>query len=499
MKNIEIALGFIAALLIFLFYLGYDVLPFLFLGILCCILYFFLDKKGLIKIGERERYSFNNKIGFEDIGGLAIAKKELQEALEFMLRVDEVRRLGIRLLKGILLTGPPGTGKTLMAKAASTYTNSAFIATSGSEFIEMYAGVGAQRVRNLFKNARDKAIKEKKKSAIIFIDELEVLGGKRGKNSSHLEYDQTLNQLLVEMDGLRNDTDISILVIGATNRADLLDDALLRPGRFDRQVKVELPDKQGRQQILELHTRNKPLASDVDLEIIAQDTFGFSGAHLENVANEAAILAMREGKKYICEKHFREAIDKVMLGEKLDKKLTKKEKYRVAVHEAGHALMSEGVRPGSVSYLTVSSRGNALGYTRQIPEKDFYLYTRKYLENQISILLAGAIAEEIILGSRSTGAGNDFKEAVKISKHIIFSGLSDLGIVVEDNLPKNLLNETVNNIIQNQEKIVSKYLERNKEILYRVINKLVDKENIKGEELRLLFKTDMAQHLEEVR
>lgn len=324
--------------------------------------------------------------------------------------------MGIRPIKGILLTGPPGTGKTLLAKAAAKYTNSSFIATSGSEFIEMYAGVGAQRVRNLFETARNLARKENKNSAIIFIDEIDILGAKRGTNESHHEYDQTLNQLLVEMDGIKSDGEINILVIAATNRPDLLDPALLRPGRFDRQVVVDLPDKSGRLQILKIHTKNKPLGEDVNLEAIAENTFGFSGAHLESLCNEAAILAMRDNSDVILQKHFVEAVDKVILGEKSDKKPAEEEIFRVSVHEAGHAIISEIVNPGSVATVTIVPRGKALGFVRQFDKEDTLIYTKEQLEKDIMVALGGTVAELLVLGNRSTGSVNDFEQAVHIAK-----------------------------------------------------------------------------------
>src|SRR5690606_32290083 len=274
---------------------------------------------------------------------------------------EHTRKLGIRPLKGILLAGPPGTGKTLLAKAAANYADAAFLAVSGSEFVEVYAGVGAQRVRRLFKQAKAAAVKEGKSCAVIFIDEIEVLGGRRGKHTSHLEYDQTLNELLVQMDGMMSDEGgVRVLVMAATNRPDLLDPALLRPGRFDRTVQVDMPDREGRFHILKIHTRRRPLADDVDLDLLAREMYNFSGAQIESVVNEAAIHAMRAGRDEIRLEDFKEAIEKVMMGERLDRKPRSEELERIAHHEAGHALISELVRPGSVSSITITSRGKAL-------------------------------------------------------------------------------------------------------------------------------------------
>ena len=270
------------AAIISLLVAGYDILPVLFLAALGIGLYVLTRNRGLVSNKSFDCHvgTGGYQISFKDIGGQDLAIQELREALDFIKNHHHMKHLGIRPIKGILLTGPPGTGKTLMAKAAANYTDAVFVATSGSEFIEMYAGVGAQRVRKLFNTAREGAKRQQKSNAIIFIDEIEILGGKRGQTSSHLEYDQTLNQLLVEMDGLRMDDDVQVLLIAATNRADMLDPALLRPGRFDRRVKVDLPDKDGRKVILNLHTRNKPLAGDVEIRCYRQRTFGFSGAHL---------------------------------------------------------------------------------------------------------------------------------------------------------------------------------------------------------------------------
>ncbi|KUK11949.1 MAG: Vesicle-fusing ATPase [Moorella sp. 60_41] len=482
----ELAAGGALGLLIFLLFQGYDVGPLLLLGGMGAGLYWLLDRKGMLPARSYAPYCPRQNISFEDIGGQAAAVQELKEALEFLRRSDQLHTMGIRPLKGILLSGPPGTGKTLMARAAATYTDAVFLAASGSEFIEVYAGVGAQRIRSLFREARSLARRAGKNRAIIFIDELEVLGGKRGSHASHLEYDQTLNQLLVEMDGLGTGEDTQILVIGATNRPDLLDSALLRPGRFDRHVKVELPDREGRLEILKLHTSNKPLGPDVNLEGIARETFGFSGAHLESVANEAAILALRANSPVIRQKHLQEAVDKVMLGEKIGRKPRKEELYRLAVHEAGHALVGELVQPGSVTRVTVASRGQALGYTRQKLE-DAYLYTREHLEGQLRICLAGAAAEDLLLGNRSTGSLNDFKEAVRLAKVIIVSGLSELGVVDEECLGREQMHRAAAEILKVQEKKVGELLLRHRDLLEEIAHRLLREETLKGETLRSLL------------
>ncbi len=485
----EISLGLAAALIIFALAAGYDIVPIFILALVGAALYFVAQNKGMIKKFDGDIDNAPaQQITFENIGGQETAVKELREALDFIIHHEKIKQLGIRPLKGILLTGPPGTGKTLLAKAAANYTDSVFKAASGSSFVEMYAGVGASRVRKLFNSAREKAKKTGKKSAIIFIDEVEILGAKRGQNSSHMEYDQTLNELLVQMDGMKVDDSVRVLVIAATNRIDMLDAALMRPGRFDRQVKVDLPDRSGRYEILKIHAQNKPLSPDVDLNVIAKETFGFSGAHLESLMNESAILAMREGCSEICCRHLQEAVDKVIMGEKLNRCPAKDELYRVAVHETGHALISEMVRPGSVAALTVTPRGGALGYMRQNNEnEDSYLHTREYLENQIAIMLAGAAAEEIVIGSRSTGSSNDFEKALKSAETIIKSGLSDLGIVDWNSLSQERKFNTAKDILSRQEKVVADYLSNQQKIVDQVVNKLLDLEKITGEELRMLI------------
>ncbi|KAF9122429.1 hypothetical protein BGX30_002016, partial [Mortierella sp. GBA39] len=382
-----------------------NVIPLIIAGLMIGGLLFMTNMRGGLTVGaasERKRKKGGpKKLTFEEIGGQDNAKQELREALDFLIRHDEIQKLGIRPLKGILLTGPPGTGKTLMAKAAAHYTDSVFVAASGSEFVEMYVGVGAGRVRDLFRDARNRAAKENKQSAIIFIDEIDVIGGKR-EGGQQREYDQTLNQLLTEMDGIYSSDSPRILLIAATNRKEMLDSALLRPGRFDRHIQVDLPDKKGRKHILELHAKNKPLHEDVNLDKIAEESYGFSGAQLESVMNEAAIYTMREGLKEIEQRHLSMSIDKVMMGERTDRESTIEEKKRVAIHELGHAIMAELVRPGSVSQVALSPRGKALGYVRHNPQSEQYL-TRSLLENHRIIFdksLDILLAEETLSGEQ---------------------------------------------------------------------------------------------------
>lgn len=480
----EILVGTGLALLIFLAIIGINVTPVVILLLVLGGLYFFLQTSGGIRVGNIGRgVKSSHKISFEDIGGQETAANELKEALHFLLKSDDIKRMGIRPLKGVLLEGPPGTGKTLLARAAASYTKSVFLAVSGSEFIEMYAGVGAKRVRNLFADARKKANKENCNSAIIFIDELEVLGGKRGSHTGHMEYDQTLNQLLVEMDGINSNDNPRILLIGATNRVDMLDNALIRPGRFDRQVQVGLPDKEGRLKILEIHTRNKPIHDKNDLKEVARATFGFSGAHLESLSNEAAILAMREEADYIERRHFTEAIDKVIMGEKLDRKPSSQELERVSIHETGHAIASEIVEPGSVASLTIIPRGKALGFMRKSPQDDQYLYTREELENQIIVTLAGAIAEEIKYGNKSTGAKNDFAQAWHITKQIIDTGLSSLGIVDTEDIPPDILYKECKNILNELEQKTENILKEKERPLGEIADYLLEEETIDRERL----------------
>lgn len=491
MRNIssmgkEIAIGIGIVLIIFLIYIG---LPpvFLMMGLfLSIVLFMFTRSRSGLAMGTAGKKAAARKpdfLTFEDIGGQEQAKRELTEALEFMVQRDKIQKLGIRPMKGILLTGPPGTGKTLLAKAAAHHTHSAFIAASGSEFVEMYVGVGAGRIRDLFKEARQQAIKLKRDSAIVFIDEIDGIGGKRD-GGQHREYDQTLNQLLTEMDGVQGEESVRVLLIAATNRKELLDPALLRPGRFDRQIQVDLPDKSSREHILQLHARNKPLNQGVSLTKVAEETFGFSGAQLESVMNEAAIYAMREQSEFLQEAHLSQAIDKVMMGERMDRETTREERERVAIHELGHAIVAECVRPESVAQVSLTPRGQALGYVRHHPQADRYLYTKTVLEEQIMIALGGAVSEELMYGGRSTGSRGDFEQATSIVRTMIESGMSSLGIIHPQALTQEQWSQEntliLNDLTERTRELLNKHIDSFKILL----SHLVREETLSGKQLR---------------
>jgi len=485
----EIAIGAGLALVVFLASRGIEITPVILIGGLVLLFKFTMENRSSrFTLVEQKRVGAGviPNVDFSSIGGQEVAKREFMEALDFIRLDKEARHLGIRPLKGILLVGPPGTGKTLMAKAAAGYTNSVFIAASGSQFVEMYAGVGAQRVRQLFNKAYAEAEKANKQAAIIFIDEIDVLGAKRGKNAGHMEYDQTLNELLTQIDGIKVNQQVRLLVVGATNRIDLLDPALLRPGRFDRIVRVDLPDKQGRLQILQIHAKGKPLAADVDLEKIAQATFGFSGAHLESVLNEAAIYALRHKRTEITSQDLKEALEKVMLGEKLNRSPSEWERMRIAYHETGHAMLSEKINEGSVASVSIISRGSALGYMRQHGQDDQYLYTKAELLARIQVCMAGAVAEELAFGERSTGAVGDIEQAARIAKQIVFAGLSDLGVVTSD-LPGGILSRAIAKIVKEQEEHVHSYLAQNESRLHALARKLMEEETLSGDRFRTML------------
>jgi len=480
----ELLIGAIPAVLIFLVYIGVNVIPILFAGTIGTMLFYMIRTRGGVGPGsEKKRPTVKTDLTFDDIGGQDRAKQEIIEAMDFLIKHEEIMKMGIRPLKGILLTGPPGTGKTLLAKAAARYTDSVFVAASGSEFVEMYVGVGASRIRDLFKEARVRAQKEGKDSAIVFIDEIDVIGGKRD-GGQHKEYDQTLNQLLTEMDGIHTGTGPRIMIIAATNRKEILDPALLRPGRFDRHIQVDLPDKKGRLHILNIHAANKPLHEDVDLTKIAEETFGFSGAMLESVMNEAAIYAMRDGCEQIRQEHLSLAIDKVLMGEQTDREAAREEKERVALHELGHAIMAELVRPNSVSQVSLRPRGGALGYVRHNPQKEQYLYTREFLEERIMIALAGSVAEEMFYGGRSTGSRNDFEQAMGDVQTMIDCGLTSLGIVHRDMVGKEDWMKVNQEILEQLSERTRETLEPYREVFKASLGILMREEIMSGERFR---------------
>ena len=356
-----------------------------------------------------------NKTTFKDVAGADEAKEELHEIIEFLKEPQKFSKLGGKIPKGVLLVGPPGTGKTLLARAIAGEANVPFFSISGSDFVEMFVGVGASRVRDLFDQGK------KNSPCIIFIDEIDAVGRHRGAGlgGGHDEREQTLNQLLVEMDGFENNE--GVILIAATNRPDVLDPALLRPGRFDRQVVVARPDIKGREGILKVHTSQVPLEDDVNLKTIARGTPGFTGADLANLVNEAALLAARAEKKVVTMVDFEDAKDKVMMGvERRSMVITEKEKRNTAYHEAGHALVAY-LLPGAdpLHKVTIIPRGRALGVTMQLPEDDKHTYPRAYLINNLAIMMGGRVAEEICLGEMTTGAGNDIERATETARKMV--------------------------------------------------------------------------------
>ena len=356
-----------------------------------------------------------DRVTFDQVAGADEEKEELQEIVEFLRDPDKYLQLGAHIPKGVLLVGPPGTGKTLLAKSVAGEADVAFLSISGSDFVEMYVGVGASRVRDLFEQAK------KQSPAIVFIDEIDAVGRQRGSGlgGGHDEREQTLNQLLVEMDGFTANS--GVVVLAATNRVDILDPALLRPGRFDRQVYVGLPDIKGREEILKVHARNKPLAEDVDLAEIARGTAGFTGADLENLLNEAALLSGRRNEPVIRQKTIQESIIKVIAGpEKHSRVIPEQERKLTAFHEAGHAVVMHDL-PGQdpVHQITIVPRGQAGGMTISLPEEDRSYLSKRYMEDEIVALLGGRAAEELMLGDISTGASNDLQRATTIARKMV--------------------------------------------------------------------------------
>jgi len=444
------------------------------------------------------------KITFSDVAGAEEAKEELREIVEFLKHPKKFLDLGARIPKGVLLLGSPGTGKTLIAKAVAGEANVPFFSISGSEFVEMFVGVGASRVRDLFKQAKKNA------PAIVFIDEIDAVGRHRGAGlgGGHDEREQTLNQILVEMDGFETDT--NVIVIAATNRPDVLDPALLRPGRFDRRVVLDLPDIKEREAILKIHTKNKPIAKEVDFKKIAARTPGFSGADISNLVNEAAILAARRGKKIVSDDELRVSIEKVILGpERKSKILNAKEKEITAYHEAGHALVASNLKNADpVQKVSIISRGQAAGYTLNVPQEDKRLYSRAYFIDELAVLLGGYVSEKIIFGDVTTGASNDLERATDTARKLVTRyGMSSLGprtfgrkeelvflgkeISEEKNYSENTsdkIDQEVSQFIKDAYKTSEKIIMEKKEALERIAKTLLEKETLEQEEFDKLIK-----------
>ena len=424
------------------------------------------------------------KTTFRDVAGLDVVKEELFEIVDFMKSPQKYQKMGAKIPKGVLFYGPPGTGKTLLASAVAGETNSSFFNVTGSEFVEKYVGVGAKRVRTLFEKARKEA------PSIIFIDEIDAVGAKRHLESNN-EKDQTLNQLLVEMDGFNKDS--NVLIIGATNRLDLLDEALLRPGRFDRHIHIGAPNYHTRFEILKVHTDDKPIDKSVNLELLAKKTHGFNGAHLSNIANEAAIFAVRDDSECITSEHFDKALERVIAGlESKNSALVEKEKKIVAYHEAGHALVSDIVGICPIQKISIVPRGQALGYVLQLPDEDRYIYTKDELIGKIKILLAGKASEELIFNHKSTGAKDDLKKVTEIANQMVCEyGMSNLGFMTIDGNDKTFLCDKVqkeaNRIVEICYKETLEMLKDNLEDLHSVSKFLFEKETMTHEELKDLI------------
>lgn len=485
------------------------------------VLWFFIAKRmgrpggTFLNLGQNKIHIHADslpKVTFEDVAGVNEAKQELKETIEFLKNPRHFERLGGRMPKGVLLVGPPGTGKTLLARAVAGESKVPFFSISGSDFVEMFVGVGAARVRDLFEQARQKA------PCIIFIDELDAIGRARGGPmvmGGHDEREQTLNQLLVEMDGF--DPRTGVVVMAATNRPEILDKALLRAGRFDRQIVVDKPDLKDREEILKIHVQNLKLAKDVDLKVVAQRTPGFVGADLANIANEAAILAARKNRNAVTMSDFEAAIDRVIAGpEKKNRTLNPVEKHRVAYHESGHTLVAEMVPTGEpVHKVSIIPRGmGALGYTLQLPVQEKFLSTRNELEDQIAILLGGRVAEEIIFGDVSSGASNDLERASEIARSMVCQlGMSEklgpltygkrqqskyLGLDYgeEKNYSEEtsrLIDDEVKRIVEQNHHRAHRILSEHRETLDALAKLLEEKEVISGDEVEQVVRKTVKE------
>jgi cell division protease FtsH len=455
---------------------------------------------------SRARMFLGNKtvVTFNDVAGVDEAKQELTEVVEFLKYPEKFNSLGARIPRGVLLVGPPGTGKTLLARAVAGEAGVPFFSISGSEFVEMFVGVGASRVRDLFEQAK------RNSPCIVFVDEIDAVGRQRGAGlgGSHDEREQTLNQILVEMDGF--DTNTNVIVVAATNRPDVLDPALLRPGRFDRQVVLDRPDIKGRREILNVHIKGKPLDKTVDLDELARRSPGFSGADLANLVNEAAILAARHNKKSIAMGDFNEAIDRVVAGpERRSRLITPEEKTVIAYHEGGHAVVQRVLpKCDPVSKVTIVSRGMALGYTMSLPSEDRYLHSKTEFEDKIAGMLGGHVAEELVFGDTTTGASNDIEKATGLARAMVTQyGMSEkLGPLTfgkkdemiflgrEISEQRNYSDEVAAKIDAEVREIIDRAYQRAKqalleqrEVLDQLATLLIEKETIESEEFETLF------------
>ncbi|MGB8951264.1 MAG: ATP-dependent zinc metalloprotease FtsH [Candidatus Aminicenantales bacterium] len=448
--------------------------------------------------------AMQKKINFKDVAGVDEAKEELQEIIGFLKDPQKFQKLGGRIPKGVILIGAPGTGKTLLARAVAGEADVPFFSISGSDFVEMFVGVGASRVRDLFDQGKKHA------PCLIFIDEIDAVGRQRGAGlgGGHDEREQTLNQLLVEMDGF--DSNEGIILIAATNRPDILDSALLRPGRFDRRIIVNMPDIKGREEILKVHVRKIPLSKDMDLKVLARSTPGFSGADLANMVNEAALIAARYTKDRVAMKDMEYAKDKILMGvERKSMIISEEEKRSTAYHEAGHALIAALIPEADpIHKVTIIPRGLALGVTQQLPLDDRYTYSKENLEAQLSVLMGGRVAENLFLGKTTTGAASDFERATEIARKMVCQwGMSDLGPLTfgeRDDLiflgrdlamNKNFSEKTAEMIDKEVKKIIDRNFERaqtlmgkNKSRLKNIAKTLLEKEVLSSEEIQVIIK-----------
>src|SRR4051794_12058548 len=466
-----------------------DWLPLLFAILLVLMVYvLWRTLQVMPRVTAAKTVTATTKVSWADVAGLEEAKGELEEVVDFLKDSRRFEELGARVPKGILLYGPPGTGKTLLAKAVANESGASFYSQSASAFVEMFAGLGAARIRKLFETARKNA------PSIVFIDELDAVGAARTGHGFHREQDQTLNQLLVELDGFVSDA--QVVVMGASNRLQDLDAALLRPGRFDRQVLVGPPDLAGREEILGVHTRGKPLGDDVDLKAIARQTAGLTGAELENIANEAAIFAGRAGQQQLRQVDFDDAMERVVAGLQQRKVVTEKERRILAYHEAGHAVMSHltgDLLP--VHKVTIVSRGQALGYTLNMPNEERYLHTTEEFADLLKVYLAGRAAEQIVFGRVTNGAANDLEKATEVARAMVFEwGMSNASAsrtMRADNYAlseetKRLRDQEQARLTDDAYEEAMRLLQKHRAVLDRIARALLEHETLDKDELGAL-------------